>query len=236
MKAIPLNERPRERCLRNGARSISLRELLAILLGSGPPGEGSLGTASRILKIPGEGLCGSEEEIALFTALETSAQAHLVEVPGLGDAGQARILAAFELGRRYALYRDRLKRPRARPGDRDSPESQALHAVPEELRSEAQEWLGFVPVHRSGRVGGFCQIERGVRTHVNTDPVELFARVLALRPGGFYLFHNHPSGDLLPSPQDFDLTCRIERLARQLGVRLLGHAIVTSAGHQWIVV
>jgi DNA repair protein RadC len=70
---------------------------------------------------------------------------------------------------------------------------------------------------------------------VNIDPAELFARVLALRPHGFYLFHNHPSGDLSPSPADIDLTRQVQRVSEQLGIRLLGHGIVSSREERWIV-
>ena len=79
----------------------------------------------------------------------------------------------------------------------------SVERISASLRRECQEWLGFVPVHRGGELGHFCLVERGVRTHVNIEPAELFARILALRPVGFYLFHNHPSGDLTPSEEDF---------------------------------
>lgn len=230
------DERPRERCLTQGARCLSLRELVAVLLGSGPPGLGDLGLASRLILRPGAGLSSAESERALFTALETAGLAHLMEVKGLGPAGQARILAAFELGRRYALHRERGS-PHSRPRPRkvDLPE-RALNLIPAAYRAEPQEWLGFVPMHRSGDLGGFCMVERGTRTHVNIDPVELFARILALRPSGFYLFHNHPSGDLSPSPEDEDLTRRVDQLSRYFGIRLLGHGVVGTHDERWVVV
>jgi DNA repair protein RadC len=236
MLELPVDERPRERCLHLGAYGLSTRELLAVLLGSGPPGVGALGLAGRVLERPGEGLAAPEAERALFTALEAAGDAHLREIAGLGAAGRARLLAAFELGRRYAVHRERRARPRP-PADRmvDLPE-RALDRIPPSRRAEAVEWLGFVPVHRSGELGQFCLVERGTRTHVNIDPAELFARVLALRPRAFYLFHNHPSGQLRPSLEDVELTRRVERLARPLGLALLGHAVVGTHGERWVVV
>jgi DNA repair protein RadC len=228
----PASERPRERCLENGAQALSLRECLAVILGSGPPGAGSLGLATRILTRPGPGLNRPDEERAFFTAMENSGLSHLVEIPGLGPAGKARLLAAFEIGRRYANYRQ--TPVRQAPASLDELATQALTRVTPELRNEAREWLGFVCLHRSGELGELCVVERGVRTHVNVDPAELFARLLALRPRGFVLIHNHPSGNVNPSPEDLHLTRNVDDLARSLGMRLLGHWIVSPSGEHWL--
>jgi DNA repair protein RadC len=232
MNAIPLCERPRERCLHQGPGTLSLRECLAVILGSGPPGEGSLGLAHSILQRPGPGLSTSDEERAFFTAMEGSGPGHLDAIEGLGPAGKARLLAAFELGRRYTNYRQAPARraPHALP----DLTREALARVDESLRNEPREWLGFVPIYRSGEMGQLCVVERGVRTHVNVDPAELFARLLALRPKGFVLFHNHPSGNTQASIEDLHLTRTVEALARQLGMRLIGHWIVSPQGEYWL--
>lgn len=174
----------------------------------------------------------AEQARAFFTAMEVSPIAHLSSICGLGPAHQARLLAAFELGRRYAIFRQK-------NSGRISLESptldQALKRVSASLRQEPQEWIGFVPRYRGDQpLGELCLVERGVRTHVNFDPVELFARILALRPSGFYLFHNHPSGDLRPSSADYELTERVTQVAQKLGIRLLGHGIVSGDSAQWI--
>ena len=187
-----VSERPRERCLSQGPKCLSLRECIALILGSGPRGKGCLGLAKEVLHSPGEGLASEDEERAFFTAMEVSGTAHLKGLSGLGAAGQARILAAFELGRRYALYRERTKSQGRSRHKLDVIAKQALERINTDLRNEPQEWLGFVPLYRSGDLGELCLVERGVRTHVNIDPAELFARLLALRPSGFFLFHNHP--------------------------------------------
>lgn len=235
MNAIPLPERPRERCLEKGPASLSLRECLAVILGSGPPGKGSLGLARVLLQRPGEGLASSEEERAFFTAMESSGDSHLGGIAGLGPAGKARLLATFEIGRRYSNFRQSAA-PHA-PSGTTLPERahEALTRIPPSDRGEPREWLGFIPVYRSGLVGELCVVERGVRTHVNVDPAELFARLLSLRPQGFFLSHNHPSGNLKPSPEDYHLTRTVRELAGQLGMRLFGHWIVSPGGEHWLM-
>jgi DNA repair protein RadC len=195
-----------------------------------------LGLASQILKRPGPGLSAGEEEAAFFTALESTGSALLKEIPGLGPAGQARLLASFELGRRYSAFRSRGKSPESRTEKTNLTQlsKQALEKISIRFRTEPQEWLGFVPIYRTGNFGDLCLVEQGARTHVNVDPAELFARLLALRPFGFYLFHNHPSGHVIPSSQDLELTERVAQLSQTFGIQLLGHWIVSADSQYWI--
>ncbi len=231
---IPELERPRERCLQYGPGCLSLRECLALILGSGPPGVGCLGIARRILQLPGQGLNAQEEERAFFTGIEIESDTYLKQIAGLGPAGRARILAAFELGRRYSQYRHCRRNTNGKHNSYSELMKTALERISMENRANPQEWFGFVPIHRSGDVGELCLVEQGVRTHVNVDPAELFARVLALRPQGLFLFHNHPSGYLQPSHQDISLTQKINQMAGQFGIQLLGHLIVSLEGETWI--
>ena len=234
IEAIRSDERPRERCLSRGPRCLSLRECVALILNSGPPNIGCLGLASRILEKQGQGLNVDEEERAFFSAMEVSAFAFLGEIPGLGPSGRARLLAAFELGRRYAVFRERILAQPSPDLSTSDMQKEAITKISSELRSEPQEWLGFVPLYRNGVLGQFCLVERGVRTHVNVDPMELFARLLSIRPYAFFLFHNHPSGDLSASPEDRDLTGRVQELSLAFGIRLLAHGIVSSRSEEWI--
>lgn len=238
IKSIFPQERPRERCLTHGPSCLSLRECLALILGSGPKDVGCLGLSSLIISRAAGGDNAYENDIdrAFFIGMETSGLAQLSDIPGLGSAGRTKVLAALEIGRRYAMFREQVqKKPQPNSQLRKALHNQALDQVPGSFRTSAQEWLGFVCVYNAEKLGAFNLVERGARTHINVDPMELFARVLALRPYGFYLFHNHPSGELRASADDISLTRRTSEVAKMLGVRLLGHGIVTSEDAHWIV-
>lgn len=241
ISTLPSDEKPRERCLQAGPNTLSLRECIALILGSGPRGVGCLGLAQKIISRPGKGLQPAEEERAFFMSMESSGRSHLMDIPGLGEAGQARLLAAIELGRRYACFRGVSERRRdsetTQAALRPSLEKiaiDALRRISDSARNESHEWFGFIPVYSDSRLGELCLVEKGSRTHVNLDPVEIFARILALRPQGFYLVHNHPSGNSQPSPQDHQLTQEIQQVASRLGVRLLGHWVVSPMEESWI--
>ncbi len=226
---LPESERPRERILRDGARTLSLRECLAVILGSGPRGKGCMGLAADILR-----LSGDETDDAFFATLRDGFESYIAEVHGLGNAQKARVLALFELSRRYADYRLRLE-PRHSPNPNVSVKK-ALERIAVAWRSAEKEWIGFVPVHPDGKTGVLHIVERGVRTHVCFDPADLFLKLLVLRVRAFYLFHNHPSNSLRASHEDRELTDRVTAVAESLGLRCLGHWIVCARGEAPILV
>ena len=218
------DERPRERLARVSARGLSLRELIALLLSSGPQGKGCMGLAADLLCAVGGG------ERALFTALESDLFRH-TKLPGLGEAMRSRLLAALELGRRYSVAReDERVRSSAPPPNATMIEQRALQLVDAEHRTDSHEWFGFIPVLRNGSLGQFTVVARGGRNTVSIDPQELFLRILSVRPSAIILLHNHPSGDLEASSQDRQLTRSVAELAASLGIVLLAHWVVGPGG------
>lgn len=84
-------DRPRERLLRQGAKSLSNQELIAILLGTGTKHESVLAVANRVL------LTFEKLHNLKFATLE-----EMTEIKGIGEAKAVLLLAAIELGRRLA--------------------------------------------------------------------------------------------------------------------------------------
>lgn len=231
IKELLVEERPRERCLNAGPQALSLRECLAVLLGSGPKGKGSLGLAREILEHTGDfpGATNLEER-AFFTALESESASRLDILKGLGQAGRSRLLVAFEIARRYASFRETSRLHLTTSVHREDIIQKTVSRIAPSWRNRASEWLGFVPIFKMGGIGELCLVEKGTRTHVNVDLQELFAKLLALRPQALVLVHNHPSGDLRPSAGDHELTSEVGEVARKLGMELVAHLIVASTG------
>jgi len=89
---LETTERPRERLARIGAKSLSLAELIAILLRTGIPGENAVQVGQRLLKDMG-GLVG----------IQRASYKDVCRQKGVGPAKAAQIKAAIELGRRLSL-------------------------------------------------------------------------------------------------------------------------------------
>jgi len=90
IKAMPEEARPREKLLANGSESLRDDELLAILLGSGTPGESAIELAGRMLSDLG----GDVKE------LKQVSLSWLCRYKGMGLAKASAVLAALEVSRR----------------------------------------------------------------------------------------------------------------------------------------
>src|SRR4051794_2390566 len=99
------DDRPREKLLRLGVKSLGDNELVALVLGSGFRASGALEVANDLLRHRG-GLHG----------LARSGSDELAQVAGVGTAKAARMIAAVELGRRTVAHapgaRIQLRTPR----------------------------------------------------------------------------------------------------------------------------
>lgn len=230
-----LSEKPRERCLHFGSHCLSPRELLALVLGTGPVGSGAMGLAEKIWQ------CNPQWP-ALIQAMR-SPDSPILRQKGLGLAQKTRLMAIAEIAYRYSCH---LQAERADDLSKEQVYGQDLRQIiwqkiPAEQRACSEEWLGFIPIYdwkelqdRSARKkirsGDLMIVERGLRSRVNTDPAELFLRLLPLRSLGILLIHNHPSGELRASSADHELSKACGDLLEKFGLELFGHWIVTGAG------
>lgn len=218
------SERPRERLIKNGPQSLSVRELIAIVFGSGPKGKGCLGLADQLL---GKGVFSGDDGLrALAESLKNHESFMTRPVSGLGEARKCKLIAAFELGARLHTLQDNLERATRAELDLNDLESACYARVPRTLRYAKKEWLGFVPVYRSGKAGQLVLIKQGQNESVAFDVRELFTHILILKPLAFLLVHNHPSGLMRASTADCALTIEVRELAERLNTVLLGHMIV----------
>ena len=208
------SQRPRERLLEYGPRSLSDAELLAILTRTGRRGCGAVAEAHALLADAG-GLAG----VARLDLNE------LVARPGLGPAKAASVLAAIELGQRLA-------KAELRTAERlDQPQIAGEFLV-RRLQRESREVFGFISLDGRHRYVAIHELTLGTRTEAPVDGAELFRLALLDRASGVLLFHNHPSGDLEPSRDDLDLTRRLVLGGQLVGVSVHDHLLV--AGGRWI--
>ncbi|MCU0234371.1 MAG: DNA repair protein RadC [Thermoanaerobaculales bacterium] len=208
------SQRPRERLLEYGARSLSDAELLAVLMRTGTRGRGAVAVAHDLLAAAG-GLAG----VARLDHRELEAR------PGLGPAKAAALLAALELGQRAA-------KAEVRTAERlDQPQIAGEFLV-RRLCHESREVFGFLSLDGRHRFLAIHELSLGTRNQAPVDAAELFRRAVLDRAAGLLLFHNHPSGDLEPSRDDLDLTRRLARGGQVVGVSVLDHILV--AGGRWL--
>jgi DNA repair protein RadC len=202
------DERPRERLLHHGPGVLSDAELIAIVLGSGVPGENVVDMARRLVESQG-GLAG---------LLRADAKA-LQRTRGLGPAKAAQLAAAIELGRRVQ---------RVEPDHRPlmtSPEAVFAHLSGRVL-GQTKEQLYVLALDTKGRLlGKAAEVSGGVNA-VGARPAEVFREPVVLSATSVILAHNHPSGDPRPSPQDVAVTNELVAAGELLDIAVLDHVVI----------
>ena len=69
-------------------------------------------------------------------------------------------------------------------------------------------------------------VSLGESMTTTVDPGEVFSAALGVGAKAIVVAHNHPSGNMMPSVQDRELTAALKRLGESLGVAVLDHLII----------
>ena len=213
MKSVAPHDRPREKLERVGVTSLGDNELLAIVLGHGLPRAGALELANAVLAATG-GLHG----------LARASVDDLQQVPGIGAARAAQLLAAVEAGRR-TLTRGRRERLQI-VTSRDV----AALLLPE-FGNRSVEHFGVVLLDTKHRVLRSTLLSIGTLDASIVHPREVFREAMRGGAAAIVLFHNHPSGDPMPSEDDVDLTVRLVRAGQLMGIDVLDHLILAETSY-----
>jgi DNA repair protein RadC len=208
MKELSPDDRPREKLLRLGTAALGDNELVALILGSGRPRSSALGVANELLQLHG-GLHG----------LMRSTCGDLAQVAGIGPAKAAQLMAALELGRRTLV-----QAPRARVQLR-TPRDAAAFLMPA-FGSRATEQFGVVLLDSKHRVTKTSIVAVGGLNTTGVQPRDVYREAVLSMAAAIVVFHNHPSGDPSPSPDDIELTNRLAAAGVLLGIALVDHIVL----------
>ena len=208
MKHLAPHDRPREKLERLGPAALGDNELLAVILGSGSRDAGALALANMLL-VHVDGVVGFTRS----TVLE------LQQVDGIGRARAAQVIAAVELGRR-TLLREATERPRL-----TSAKQIARHLTPQ-FGASLVEQFGVVMLDTRHHVLRVKIVSIGSLDQTVVHPREVFREAAAASAAAIVLFHNHPSGDPTPSPDDVTLTRRLADAGEIMGIEVLDHLIL----------
>jgi DNA repair protein RadC len=205
----PVRERPRERLRAVGPGALSVRELLAILVGSGGEGRTAVDVAGDLLVVAD----GSLRRLAGLPP------ARLEQTPGVGLAVSARVAAALELGRRLA---------------REGPEERTRIGGPRDvyercaptMRDLAHEEFRVLLLNTQHAVTREVTVTRGVLDGSVVHPREVFKQAISESAAAVLLVHNHPSGDPTPSAEDRNVTRQLAGAGEVVGIPVLDHVVI----------
>ncbi len=198
-------ERPRERLLESGPGVLTDSDLVAVLFGTGGPGEGVLELAARVVSaIP-------------LRQIHRVPVEELLQISGMGKARAAQLLAAGELGRRLWPEGDQAALVRG-------PET--VFDLTRDIRATNREhFVGFY-LNSRNQVLRREIISIGSLNASIVHPREVYQPAIAVSAASLILAHNHPSGDPTPSEEDLAITRRLVEAGRILGIDVLDHVVV----------
>lgn len=210
------DDKPREKALRQGIRSLSDAELVAIIFGGGLPGVSVIDMARSVLRD-----CDNRVDLLADLSMDELMRKY----KGVGPAKAVSLAAAFELGRRNTES----------AASHIDPLIRSSHDIVEIMRpvigSLKYEEFWVLMLSRANRVTCKRCVSQGGTVATVVDTKLVVKHAVDALASGMVLVHNHPSGNNLPSPQDDSITRKIKECAQILDVKVLDHVIVTRNGY-----
>lgn len=205
----PEEDRPREKLAKYGEHTLSNSELLAILLRTGVKGESAVDLARKILT-----------KFQTFRRMSHTSPSDWSEFKGLGPAKTAQIKAALEIGRRFREEEARQEMFKIKSS------KDIVHTLMPRMRDLKKEIFMVVLMDASNQVIDIVEEVEGTVNFAAPIIREIFQKALDHFAVAVICLHNHPSGDVTPSPDDRQFTRRLAEAGRIMQIKILDHIII----------
>tara|TARA_R110002049_G_scaffold305931_2_gene503547 strand:- start:3903 stop:4601 length:699 start_codon:yes stop_codon:yes gene_type:complete len=204
-------DKPREKLVQKGKSVLSDAELIAILIGSGSRNESAVELSKRILASVNNNL----NELGKLSIKQ------LMQFKGIGEAKAVSIAAALEVGRRR-------RGEKAQKISKITSSKDVFELLQPSLGELPHEEFWIVYLNNSNKVIHTAQLSKGGITGTLVDVRLVLKQALEIGAIGLILAHNHPSGGLIPSMADKQITEKLKTAAQALDIKVLDHIIITQ--------
>jgi DNA repair protein RadC len=209
IKDWAVEDRPREKLIKNGVSVLSDAEIIALLIGSGNKNETAVELSKRILK----GVDNNLNEMGKLTLYD------LQRYKGIGEAKAITIAAALELGKRRKLSGIMNKK-------RITASREVFERFQPKLMDLPHEEFWVMYLNRANIIIDEQKISQGGVSGTVTDVKIILKQALEKLASGIVLCHNHPSGNIKPSKADTNITQKLKNASAYLDIQVLDHIIV----------
>lgn len=209
IRDLPLEAQPREKLLKQGIESLSIQELLAVILNVGSKTEGVLEMSQRIIREYGE-----------KSILAQRNPAKLAEDLSIPLMKACQIVSCGEIGRRF--YEKNAS------GFTTIRTAKDVHEYLRDMHNLPKEHLRGLYLNSHNRIIRDEVISIGTINTNIVHPREVFRPAIEYSAAAVVLAHNHPSGVATPSTQDIEITHQLIEAGKILGINVLDHVIITK--------
>lgn len=204
-----IDDRPREKALKYGFEYLSNRELLAILLRSGVKNHSVLEVSKDILNLRKH--IGYLQHVKLH---------ELMAVRGISKIKALEIMACFELSRRisYELMKeeDVIQSPKG-----------CIDWLNKKIGFSDQEHFIVLFLNTKGNVMDEQELFTGSEKECQVSPKLICRRAIEMGCDRLMLVHNHPSGQVIPSQQDYEFLEKMIEVSEIVGITIVDNLIVS---------
>lgn len=214
IKQIPISERPRERLIKYGAKSLSTEDLIAIIMKTGTKDYSSKYLASQILKM-----------VKTVPDLKKLTLNNLIKINGIGVVKAIEFVAALELGRRVydeTILDKNLKFNGA---------NKIYKYFKSELSEINQECFFCLYLDQSKKLIDKKLLFKGTLNKSLVHPREIFKWAYLSSAAYIICVHNHPSGNVIPSDEDINITNSLVQIGKLQGIPVIDHIIIGSLNY-----
>lgn len=213
IKDMLASERPQERLEKLGVEALSDRELLAMILRSGPPGVDVVSMSEELLHEAG----------SLTNLLRWSAE-DFKEIRGIGKVKALQLISVMQFAKRILTEDD------GREVVFNNSAMVARHFRNIVAGAEIERfWV--LCLDRKNRLLKRIEVTKGTATNCLAHPREVYREAIKHSATAIIAVHNHPSGDPAPSRADIQVTRQLRESAKIVGIELTDHIIVGNKAH-----
>lgn len=203
-------DKPREKLIEKGAESLTNAELIAILINTGTRNQSALDIAKQVMSLANSDIL--EMQQLHFEELKA--------VKGLGPKKAVTLLAAIEIGRRSRVAKALEKKTLLSSKD-------AFELLLPYYADLSQEQCVVIFLSQSNKVLNIKSVGKGGITATIMDPRLIFKHAIQTKnTTQIIISHNHPSGNLNPSPADIKLTRKLKDAGALLDINVCDHIIL----------
>lgn len=209
IKDLPKSERPCEKLINSGVNNLSNEELIAIILKTGNKELSAKELANKILS-----------KVDNINKLNDLNYTELIKINGIGMMKACNLLAAIELGKR-------INEPIVNFKNEKLTNSKIVYDYfKDKLGNKKQEHFYCVYLDNSKKILDVKLLFIGTANYSIVHPREVFKEAYLLSAQALICVHNHPSNNLVPSREDYELTKRLIDVGNMLGIKVLDHIII----------
>lgn len=214
IKELGTDDRPREKMAWKGAGALSNAELAAVLIRTGCGSENAVDISRKLLKSAGDSL----------VCLSGMTAGQMCRTKGMGPGKAASIIAAFELGRRFAVESSSVEKVSI------TGPSMIYRNMLNHMKGLGHEECWVIYLNRANYIIGKERLSSGGLSATVIDVRMIIKNALEKLASGIILVHNHPSGNPQPGISDIKQTGILKKAAETFDISLVDHIIITDDG------